>query len=64
MGTVHTGLVRLAPPLQLADQPTKVDPESAVAVRVTVEFKGKFAVQLAPLPQLIPTGLLITLPVP
>ena len=47
----------------MADQPTNV-PDVATAVSVTVEFSGKFAVQLAPLPQLIPGVSLVIVPVP
>ena len=49
-------------PLQAPDQPAKVEPESAVAVRVTFVFFVKLAVQVAP--QLIPAGELVTVPVP
>ncbi len=60
------GLVRFVPPLQFEDQPrnTEVVPAVGVSVKITVSLIGKFAVQLAPVPQLIPTGLLITVPVP
>jgi hypothetical protein len=44
------------------DQPPKVDPLTAAAVSVTVLPVLKEAVQL--LPQLIPAGLLVTVPVP
>jgi len=50
--------------VQFADQPPK-EPELGVAVSVTVEPCGKYAVHPAPEPlQLIPTGLLTTVPVP
>jgi hypothetical protein len=44
------------------DQPVKVEPDPAVAVRVTVEPPGKSALQVAP--QLMPVGALPTDPVP
>ena len=67
--TVQVALVRFTPPMQFEDQPTNTEPAVGVSVNVTVgvELKGKFAVQLAlvpPLVQLIPTGLLTTVPVP
>ena len=44
------------------DQPLKIEPLSAVAVRVTSEEVGKYAVQLAP--QLMPVGVEVTVPLP
>ena len=47
------------------DQLTKVEPEAGVAVRVTEVLAGKFeeaVVQLTP--QLMPEGVLTTVPVP
>ena len=49
-------------PLQSPAQPLKVEPPSGVAVSVTVAPVFKFAEQVAP--QLIPAGLLVTVPVP
>jgi hypothetical protein len=49
-------------PEQSPDQPAKVEPESAVAVRVTVVPEAKYATH--PVPQLIPAGLLVTVPDP
>ena len=43
-------------------QPVKVDPPSAVAVRVTVVLLKKFALQIAP--QSMPVGAETTFPVP
>jgi hypothetical protein len=43
-------------------QPAKVEPAAAVAVRVTVAVVAKSALQVAP--QLIPAGLLVTVPDP
>jgi hypothetical protein len=49
-------------PLHGAVQPAKVDPASAVAVSVTVVPAVKFTAHVVP--QLIPAGLLVTVPVP
>jgi hypothetical protein len=49
---------------QFADHPPKVDPAAGVAVSVTVVPKTKLPAQPAPAVQLIPTGLLTTVPVP
>jgi len=49
-------------PLQAPVQPANVDPDAAVAVRVTCVPLGKFALQV--LGQLMPAGLLVTVPVP
>jgi hypothetical protein len=49
-------------PVQAPDHPANVDPEAAVAVSVTDVPLLKFAVQVAP--QLIPEGLLVTVPEP
>ena len=43
-----------AVPVQPPDHPTKVDPATAAAVRVTVDLPGNFAVHVEP--QLIPAG--------
>jgi hypothetical protein len=49
-------------PVQAPLQPVKLEPVAAAAVRVTVDPEVKFALQVAP--QVIPAGLLVTLPVP
>ena len=49
-------------PLQAPDHPEKEEPESGVAVSVTDEPARKVAVQV--LPQSIPWGTLVTVPVP
>ena len=49
-------------PEQLPDQPAKVDPLVGVAVSVTDVPEVKLAVQEKP--QLIPLGLLVTVPLP
>jgi hypothetical protein len=49
-------------PLQAPDHPANVDPAAGVAVRVTCVPDEKLAVQVDP--QLIPPGLLLTVPVP
>ena len=49
-------------PVQGPLQPAKVDPLSGVSVNVTIVPLAKFAVQVVP--QLIPVGLLVTVPVP
>jgi hypothetical protein len=55
---VHAPVPEQPPP----DQPAKVDPEAAVAVSVTLVPTLYEAWQVAP--QLIPEGLLVTVPVP
>jgi hypothetical protein len=50
--------------VQLTEKPSKIDPEFGVAVRVTGAFNEKFPVQPSSPPQMIPAGLLITLPDP
>ena len=55
-------IVTLPAAVQFPDQPANVDPEAAVAVNVTAVPLLILAVQV--LPQLIPTGLLVTVPVP
>ncbi len=54
--------VQVPLPLQAPLQPVKVEPEAGVAVRVTVVPLGKDAEQVGP--QLIPAGLLVTVPLP
>lgn len=49
-------------PVQAPDQPVKAKPASGVAVNATVDPEGKLALQVEP--QLIPAGLLVTVPVP
>ena len=56
--TVHVAVV----PVHAPDQPVKVEPAAAVAVRVTVLFWLKLVLQVAP--QSIPAGLLETVPAP
>ncbi len=46
----------------LFDQPVKVEPVEATAVRVTEVFRSKLAEQVEP--QLIPLGTLLTVPEP
>ena len=53
---------QLPVPVQAPLQPAKVEPAAAVAVRVTTVPLVKFAVHV--LGQLIPAGLLLTVPVP
>ena len=55
--TVHAPVPEQAPL-----QPAKVDPEAGVAVNVTDKVELKAAVQAEP--QLIPAGLLVTVPLP
>ena len=50
--------------VQFEDQPPKLDPAAGAAVSVTVEPETKLPVQSAPEMQLIPAGLLVTLPAP
>jgi hypothetical protein len=52
----------LAVPVQAPDQPLKVDPVVVAAVKVTLLFLLKLAAQV--LPQLIPEGELVTVPLP
>jgi len=54
--------VQLAEPVQAPDQPMNVESLAGVAVSVTVVVSGKVAVQV--LPQLMPSGALVTDPVP
>ena len=44
------------------DQPMKVDPADAAAVSATEVLAAKLALQLAP--QLMPAGVLVTVPLP
>lgn len=55
--TLHAPVPLHAPP-----QPAKLEPEAGVAVRLTIAPWLKFAAQVAP--QLIPAGLLETVPAP
>lgn len=52
----------VAVPLQAPDQPANVEPVPAVAVSVTDVPMPKLALHVVP--QLIPEGLLVTVPVP
>ncbi|MGB8989540.1 MAG: hypothetical protein WCC37_23280 [Candidatus Sulfotelmatobacter sp.] len=63
---VVTVTLQAAAPVQAPDQPAKVPPVAGVSVRVTEEFGGKLAVQVAGVAdeQLIPAGVLVTVPVP
>jgi hypothetical protein len=54
--------VLAAVPEQLPDQPANVDPLAGVAVNVTAVFNGNVAEQV--LPQEMPTGLELTVPLP
>jgi hypothetical protein len=54
--------VHAAVPVQAPVHPAKEEPAAAVAVRVTAVPLGKLAVQVEP--QLIPEGVLVTVPVP
>ena len=54
--------VQLPVPWQAPDQPLKVDPEAGVAVSTTAVPLLNVAEQVEP--QLIPAGLLVTVPVP
>src|SRR5205809_7819545 len=56
--TTHVPAPEQLPPLQ----PVKVEPAAGVAVSVTAVPLAKLAVQVAP--QLIPTGALVTVPLP
>jgi hypothetical protein len=49
-------------PVQEPDQPLKVEPLSGVAVRVTLLLLAKLPLQVAP--QVIPDGVLWTIPLP
>lgn len=55
-------MLQVLVPVHAPDQPLKPDALSAVAVRVTVVSWSKFAAQFPG--QLIPRGLLVTVPVP
>ena len=55
--TVHAPV-----PLQAPDHPGNVEPVLGVAVRVTDVPLGKVALQVAP--QLMPDGVLVTVPAP
>jgi hypothetical protein len=55
-------IVTLPVAVQLPDQPANVEPEAAIAVKVT-ELPLLSVVEQE-LPQLIPVGLLVTVPVP
>jgi hypothetical protein len=54
--------VHAAVPLQAPDHPAKLDPDAGVAVSVTVVPLSKLAEHVCP--QLMPAGLLVTVPVP
>ena len=58
MAVVQVPVPLHPPPLQ----PTTIEPAAAVAVIVTELFVGNEALQVAP--QLMPAGLLVTVPVP
>lgn len=63
--TVSAALIetlQLPAPEQAPPQPVKPLPEPAVSVSVTEELSGKLAAQVPG--QLIPAGLLVTVPVP
>ncbi|HKR78407.1 MAG TPA: hypothetical protein VJR69_01780 [Nitrospira sp.] len=61
MTVVQVPVPEHPPPLQ----PAKTDPADAVALSVTELFVGKEPLaELQPLPQLMPLGLLVTVPVP
>jgi hypothetical protein len=49
-------------PVQAPDQPAKVEPVAAAAVRVTLVPETRLALQV--LPQLMPAGELVTVPLP
>ena len=51
-----------AVPPQAPDHPTNVEPAAGVAVKVTLEPLLKLALHVVP--QLIPAGLLVTVPLP
>ena len=55
-------MVTLPVAVQLPDQPANVEPEAAVATRLMFVPLLRLAVQV--LPQLIPVGVLVTVPVP
>ena len=57
-----TNVLVNAAPEQTPDHPVNVDPAAATADTVTDVFWGKFAVHVAP--QLIPAGMVVTVPVP
>lgn len=54
--------VQVPVPVQSPLQPEKVDPADGVAVRVTTVLSAKLNEHVAP--QLIPGGLLVTVPLP
>ena len=55
-------VTQLPVPEQAPDQPVKVEPPAATAVSVTLVPELKLALQM--LPQLMPAGLLVTVPAP
>jgi hypothetical protein len=55
-------MAQLAVPLQLPPQPENEEPDPAAAVSVTWVLAAKLALQVDP--QLIPEGVLVTVPVP
>ena len=55
--------VQLPVPLQAPPQADRLEPRPGVAVSVTIVPEAKFALQLLP-EQLIPAGLLVTVPLP
>lgn len=52
----------VAVPVQAPDQPLNLEPDAAVAVKVTLAVLAKLNLQVAP--QLMPAGELVTVPVP
>jgi len=54
--------VQVPTPVQLPLQPVKADPTTGLAVSVTLALLEKLAVQ--EVPQLIPAGLLVIVPLP
>lgn len=61
-----TVTLQAAAPVQAPDQPAKVSPVAGASVRVTGELGAKAAVQVVGVAaeQLIPAGVLVTVPVP